>query len=140
MCFVESFIGDNDIERNARYGSGGGFDTVHFAVVQFSIRFNHHVCSALPQTVFDNPDNFLPLNIPVGGQWLTTGSVAEINDGISLESGKCEHGLEQLRFPDILKVPPLSEYGNVSEIVRVFGGAEKLREAVEELQREIYAV
>ena len=51
-----------------------------------------------------------------------------------------KHGLEQLRFSDILKVPPLLEYGNVSEIVRDFGSAEKLREAVEELQREIDVV
>ena len=51
-----------------------------------------------------------------------------------------EHGFEQLRFPDILKVPPLSEHGNVNEIVHVFGGPEKMRDAIEKLQREIYAV
>jgi type I restriction enzyme R subunit len=50
-----------------------------------------------------------------------------------------EHGLEQLKLPDVLKVPPLSAHGNPSEIARLFGGAEKLRQAVDDLQRLLYA-
>jgi type I restriction enzyme, R subunit len=50
-----------------------------------------------------------------------------------------EHGLEQLRLPDVLKVPPLSSHGNPSEIARVFGGPDQLREAVEELEELLYA-
>ncbi len=42
-------------------------------------------------------------------------------------------------LPDILKVPPISERGNVIEIAGYFGGAEKLREAVNELQTLLYA-
>ena len=41
--------------------------------------------------------------------------------------------------PHVLKVPPISERGNVSEIARMFGGADKLREAVHSLQRLLYA-
>jgi type I restriction enzyme R subunit len=37
-----------------------------------------------------------------------------------------------------LKVPPISEYGNVVEIAALFGGGDKLRSAVEELQRLLY--
>jgi type I restriction enzyme R subunit len=50
-----------------------------------------------------------------------------------------EHGLGQLRLPDVLKLPPLSARGNPSEIARAFGGPEQLREAVDELEELIYA-
>ena len=50
-----------------------------------------------------------------------------------------EHGTTQFTFPDILKVPPISEHGNGYEIVSKFGGVERLREAVAELQTLLYA-
>ena len=50
-----------------------------------------------------------------------------------------EYGLEQLKLPDVLKVPPLSRHGNPSEIARSFGGPEELRAAVEELESLLYA-
>jgi type I restriction enzyme R subunit len=50
-----------------------------------------------------------------------------------------EHGLDQLRLPDALKLPPISSYGNPSEIAVAFGGPTQLRKAVEELQRLLYA-
>jgi type I restriction enzyme, R subunit len=48
-------------------------------------------------------------------------------------------GLDQLKLPDVLKLPPISDRGNPSEIARTFGGAEVLRQAVEELQALLYA-
>jgi type I restriction enzyme R subunit len=45
----------------------------------------------------------------------------------------------QFTLPDVLKVPPLSDRGNVSEIVNVFGGADELRNAVNQLQTLLYA-
>jgi len=50
-----------------------------------------------------------------------------------------EHGTAQFVIPDVLKVPPISERGNVIEIAQLFGGPEKLREAVAELQALLYA-
>jgi type I restriction enzyme, R subunit len=50
-----------------------------------------------------------------------------------------EHGTAQFVIPDVLKVPPISERGNVIEIAKLFGGPEKLREAVAELQTLLYA-
>jgi type I restriction enzyme R subunit len=50
-----------------------------------------------------------------------------------------EHGLEQFRLPDVLKVPPISSHGNASEIASIFGGPQQLREAVEELEELLYA-
>ncbi len=50
-----------------------------------------------------------------------------------------EHGTAQFIIPDILKVPPLSNHGNVLEIADYFGGSEKLREAVHQLQTLLYA-
>jgi len=39
----------------------------------------------------------------------------------------------------VLKVPPVSEHGQVGDIIKVFGGADKLRAAVTELQTLLYA-
>lgn len=50
-----------------------------------------------------------------------------------------EHGDAQFVLPDVLRVPPLSNHGQIAEIVRLFGGADKLRSAVTELQNELYA-
>lgn len=50
-----------------------------------------------------------------------------------------EHGFEQFEIPEILQVPPISERGNVSEIIGFFGSAEKLKTAVAELQAYLYA-
>jgi type I restriction enzyme R subunit len=50
-----------------------------------------------------------------------------------------EFGTAQFQIPDILKVPPLSEHGNVVEIAELFGGPEQLRAAVGELQQLLYA-
>lgn len=50
-----------------------------------------------------------------------------------------DHGTEQFSIPEVLEVPPISEYGNVSEIVNYFGGVQELRLAVNEMQRLLYA-
>lgn len=50
-----------------------------------------------------------------------------------------EHGDAQFRLPDVLKVPPLSGRGQVGDIIRIFGGADRLRAAVTELQEHLYA-
>jgi type I restriction enzyme R subunit len=50
-----------------------------------------------------------------------------------------EHGTAQFVIPDVLKVPPISEHGNVIEIAKMFGGPEKLKQAVDELQALLYA-
>ena len=50
-----------------------------------------------------------------------------------------EYGTAQFVLPDVLQVPPISDRGNVIEIAKMFGGSEKLREAVNELQTLLYA-
>lgn len=50
-----------------------------------------------------------------------------------------EYGLDQLRLPDVLKLRPISERGNPSEIAQLFGGPDHLRDAVAELEELIYA-
>jgi type I restriction enzyme R subunit len=50
-----------------------------------------------------------------------------------------EHGNAQFLLPDILQVPPVSEHGTVVEISAAFGGADKLRDAVTNLQNLLYA-
>jgi type I restriction enzyme R subunit len=49
-----------------------------------------------------------------------------------------EHGSAQFKLPDILEVPPFSEWGNVIELAVRFGGGKELRSAVTELQRRLY--
>jgi type I restriction enzyme R subunit len=50
-----------------------------------------------------------------------------------------EHGEAQFVIPDVLKVPPISLRGNAIEIARFFGGPNKLRQAVADLQNLLYA-
>jgi type I restriction enzyme, R subunit len=50
-----------------------------------------------------------------------------------------EHGDAQFVLPDVLRVPPISNHGQVAEIVRLFGGVDRLRSAVTELHNELYA-
>jgi type I restriction enzyme R subunit len=50
-----------------------------------------------------------------------------------------EHGTAQFKIPEILKVPPISDHGNVLEIAEKFGGAERLRKALAEMQNLLYA-
>ena len=50
-----------------------------------------------------------------------------------------EHGDAQFVLPDVLRVPPLSNHGQIAEIVHLFGGVDQLRSAVTELQNGLYA-
>ena len=50
-----------------------------------------------------------------------------------------DHGPDQFAIPEILEVPPISQYGTVGEIVECFGGVQQLRNAVDEMQRLLYA-
>jgi type I restriction enzyme R subunit len=50
-----------------------------------------------------------------------------------------EYGSAQFVIPDVLKVPPISERGNVMEIATFFGGPDQLRTAVHRLQTLLYA-
>jgi len=45
----------------------------------------------------------------------------------------------QFTLPDVLKVPPISQRGNVNEIIGKFGGADELRTAVDRLQVLLYS-
>ena len=68
-------------------------------------------------------------------------------DEVSLESG--ERDRVRCRVPQIaarpmavrkyLKVPPISQHGNMAEIAQLFGGFEKLGSAVNQLQSLLYA-
>ena len=50
-----------------------------------------------------------------------------------------EHGSAQFKLPDVLEVAPFNAWGNVIELTSRFGGSRGLRDAVNDLQRLIYA-
>lgn len=50
-----------------------------------------------------------------------------------------EYGAAQFQIPEILKIPPISERGTVPQIAALFGGADKMRSAVGEMQALLYA-
>jgi type I restriction enzyme, R subunit len=50
-----------------------------------------------------------------------------------------EYGTAQFQVPEILKVPPISQRGTVPDIIRMFGGAEHLRRALQKMQQHLYA-
>lgn len=49
-----------------------------------------------------------------------------------------EFGVTQLTDPNILKIPPISQKGSPFEIAKLFGGIEKLRKVLSDLQRFLY--
>lgn len=49
-----------------------------------------------------------------------------------------EYGTAEFKVPDILKVQPISEHGNVMEIAAHFGGADELRDALQKMQTLLY--
>jgi type I restriction enzyme, R subunit len=49
-----------------------------------------------------------------------------------------QHGDAQFVLPDVLHVPPISDHGKPGEIIRLFGSAEQLRAAVNDLQGILY--
>ncbi len=50
-----------------------------------------------------------------------------------------EHGDAQFVLPDALHVPPISRHGQPGEIIRLFGGPDQLRKAVQDLQNLLYS-
>lgn len=48
-------------------------------------------------------------------------------------------GEVQFTLPEVLKLPPISDHGNVNEIIGRFGGTDQLRTAVSQLQSLLYA-
>ncbi|MCB1129997.1 MAG: DEAD/DEAH box helicase family protein [Verrucomicrobiae bacterium] len=50
-----------------------------------------------------------------------------------------EHGTAQFVLPDVIETPPISGHGQPGEIVKLFGGARQLRDAVTRLQTLLYA-
>jgi type I restriction enzyme R subunit len=57
-----------------------------------------------------------------------------------LLDGYAQGGPQQLIMPAALKVKAVEKYGNVREIAAKFGGADKLKQAVEQLQTLLYTV
>lgn len=49
-----------------------------------------------------------------------------------------EHGDAQFVLPDVLRVPPISTHGQPGEIIKLFGGPDQLRHAVNDLQGLLY--
>jgi type I restriction enzyme R subunit len=49
-----------------------------------------------------------------------------------------DYGAAQFTIPDILEVPPISRRGNVMELAQAFSGPDKLRDAVQTLQKLLY--
>lgn len=47
-------------------------------------------------------------------------------------------GIQSVESLEILKVDPLTKFGTVTEIVKLFGGKELYREAIQALEAELY--
>jgi len=50
-----------------------------------------------------------------------------------------EHGVGEFAMPNVLEVPPLSDFGSLNEIAGRFGGVAQLLAAVDQLQEYLYA-
>lgn len=49
-----------------------------------------------------------------------------------------DFGPSQFNIPDALQLPPISDRGNVIEIAELFGGAPEMKQAVDQLQAQLY--
>jgi type I restriction enzyme R subunit len=50
-----------------------------------------------------------------------------------------EHGTAQFVLPDVLQLPPINEHGTILDIAKLFGGEDRLVDAVNQLQTLLYA-
>jgi type I restriction enzyme R subunit len=51
-----------------------------------------------------------------------------------------DEGIETIEDPSVLKVQPLDKFGTPVEIIRMFGGTEKYRTAIKELESALYSL
>jgi type I restriction enzyme R subunit len=51
-----------------------------------------------------------------------------------------DQGIENIEDIQILTVPPINEYGSVTEIIKAFGSREEYETAIKELENELYKV
>lgn len=51
-----------------------------------------------------------------------------------------DQGIENIENIQILTVPPISEFGSVTEIIKAFGSREEYEKAIKELENELYKV
>ncbi len=51
-----------------------------------------------------------------------------------------DQGIENIEDMQILTVPPINEFGSVTEIIKVFGSREEYEKAIKELENELYKV
>ncbi|HRO43597.1 MAG TPA: DEAD/DEAH box helicase family protein [Flavipsychrobacter sp.] len=51
-----------------------------------------------------------------------------------------DQGIENIENIQILTVPPINEFGSVTEIIKAFGSREEYEKAIKELENELYAV
>jgi type I restriction enzyme R subunit len=47
-------------------------------------------------------------------------------------------GIEEISKPEVFRIPPFDKYGFLREIAKLFGGFDRLREAINEMQRGLY--
>ncbi|MBL7791388.1 MAG: hypothetical protein JNK77_03615 [Saprospiraceae bacterium] len=51
-----------------------------------------------------------------------------------------DRGIENIEKIQILTVPPINEFGSVTEIIKAFGSREEYERAIKELENELYKV
>jgi hypothetical protein len=76
-------------------------------------------------------------------RYFTAGRIVVRGNQAERRKGKradyAAEGEVQFTLPDVLKVPPISVHGNVTEVPQRFGGFEQLGNAVKQLQTLVYA-
>jgi type I restriction enzyme R subunit len=51
-----------------------------------------------------------------------------------------DQGIENIENIQILTVPPINEFGSVTEIIKAFGSREEYEKAIRDLENELYKV
>lgn len=115
-------IEEEQLAKELKFSDADAFDL--FCHVAFGAPFQTRKQRA--KRIQENTDFFKQYNL--FGQYVL---------GILLDKYS-QHGPDELKIPDVLNIPPISDHGNVAEIATSFGGPDRLRDAVTELQKLIY--
>ncbi len=70
---------------------------------------------------------------------MSTFELSDFQGSLQLDK-YADQGIENIENIQILTVPPINEFGSVTEIIKAFGSREEYEKAIRDLENELYKV